>query len=187
MFLNTVSLSVLGYAANAAQIETLIFEDNFDTLNFTTWQHELTLSGEGNWEFEQYINDRRNTFIKDGVLYIKPTLATQIYDVDTIEHGTMSIWGGSPADLCTSNNFWGCARTAQGSNVNNPVLSGRLRSVHSFSFMYGRFEIRAKMPTGDWLWPAIWFLPKHNEYGNWPLSGEIDLVESRGNPVTCAA
>lgn len=53
--------------------------------------------------------------------------------------------------------------------------------------MYGKVEIVAKMPTGDWIWPAMWFLPEHDEYGNWPLSGEIDLVESRGNPVSCKA
>jgi len=31
------------------------------------------------------------------------------------------------------------------------------------------------------LWPAIWLLPKRNSYGDWPASGEIDIVESRGN------
>lgn len=33
----------------------------------------------------------------------------------------------------------------------------------------------------DWLWPAIWLLPEKNAYGQWPASGEIDLMESRGN------
>lgn len=37
------------------------------------------------------------------------------------------------------------------------------------------------MPTGDWLWPAIWFLPSKQVYGGWPRSGEIDLMESKGN------
>lgn len=37
------------------------------------------------------------------------------------------------------------------------------------------------MPTGDWLWPAIWLLPTDQVYGSWPRSGEIDLLESRGN------
>ena len=31
------------------------------------------------------------------------------------------------------------------------------------------------------LWPAIWMLPVNNTYGPWPMSGEIDLMESRGN------
>lgn len=42
-------------------------------------------------------------------------------------------------------------------------------------------EVSAKLPAGDWLWPAIWLLPRDNAYGTWPASGEIDLVESRGN------
>ncbi len=33
----------------------------------------------------------------------------------------------------------------------------------------------------DWLWPAIWLLPEKNAYGQWPASGEIDVMESRGN------
>ena len=37
------------------------------------------------------------------------------------------------------------------------------------------------MPVGDWIWPGIWLRPIHNEYGIWPASGEIDIVESRGN------
>lgn len=41
------------------------------------------------------------------------------------------------------------------------------------------------MPRGDWIWPAIWFMPAANKYGGWPASGEIDLVESYGNEATC--
>jgi beta-glucanase (GH16 family) len=37
------------------------------------------------------------------------------------------------------------------------------------------------MPAGDWLFPSVKFLPKNNAYGLWPASGEIDLVEARGN------
>ena len=42
-------------------------------------------------------------------------------------------------------------------------------------------EVRAKLPRGDWIWPAIWMLPRYDEYGQWPMSGEIDIMESRGN------
>ncbi len=38
-----------------------------------------------------------------------------------------------------------------------------------------------KMPLGDWLWPAIWMLPKKHAYGQWPASGEIDIMECKGN------
>ena len=41
--------------------------------------------------------------------------------------------------------------------------------------------INDHMLTRVQLWPAIWMLPVNNTYGPWPLSGEIDLMESRGN------
>jgi len=63
----------------------------------------------------------------------------------------------------------------------NPVTSGRINSQGKFSFRYGRLEIRAKLPRGDWLWPALWLLPEDSIYGGWPASGEIDVMESRGN------
>jgi beta-glucanase (GH16 family) len=60
-----------------------------------------------------------------------------------------------------------------------PVTSATFRSRRTFKF--GRLEIRARLPRGDWLWPAIWMLPQDSVYGGWPASGEIDLMESRGN------
>jgi beta-glucanase (GH16 family) len=90
----------------------------------------------------------------------------------------------SPAEECTGNMFYGCFRSAPASgNVINPIRSARLRTVNSFSTRYGRVEVKAKLPVGDWLWPAIWMLPKHNDFGPWPASGEIDIMESRGNGV----
>ena len=50
-------------------------------------------------------------------------------------------------------------------------MSGKLTTVTSYSMKYGRVEVKAKLPKGDWLWPAIWMLPRHNEYGEWPASG----------------
>ena len=174
-------LSAALLVATVYATETLIFEDNFDTLNFKTWQHELTLSGGGNWEFEEYINNRTNSFVDDGVLYLQPSLQSEAIGLDNLYGGERAIWGGSPSDLCTSNAEWGCARTGTPSNIINPIRSARLRSVKGFNFKYGRVEIRAQLPLGDWIWPAIWMLPTDGEYGTWPASGEIDIVESYGN------
>ena len=49
-----------------------------------------------------------------------------------------------------------------------------------FSKKYGKFEFRAKLPTGKGIWPALWMLPKDEKYGGWPASGEIDVMEARG-------
>lgn len=81
------------------------------------------------------------------------------------------------------NAFYGCERSTGGGTGNylNPIKSARLRTAESFSFTYGKVEVCAKLPRGDWLWPAIWLLPTDEQYGLWPASGEIDIMESRGN------
>ncbi len=62
--------------------------------------------------------------------------------------------------------------------------SARLKSQYRKDFTYGRFDIRAKIPRGRGLWPAIWMMPTDNRFGGWPRSGEIDIMEARGNDVT---
>ena len=58
--------------------------------------------------------------------------------------------------------------------------SARLVSKNKGDWKYGRFEIRAKLPKGKGIWPAIWMLPTKWEYGGWPHSGEIDIMEHVG-------
>jgi hypothetical protein len=62
-----------------------------------------------------------------------------------------------------------------------PVMSARISTRRTAQIKFGRVEVRAKLPSGDWLWPAIWMLPSGSAYGGWPLSGEIDIMEARGN------
>ncbi len=56
--------------------------------------------------------------------------------------------------------------------------SARIKTKNSWK--YGRFEIRAKLPSGRGTWSALWALPTDWEYGSWPLSGEIDIMEHVG-------
>ena len=66
--------------------------------------------------------------------------------------------------------------------------SARLITKDKGDWLYGRFEIRAKLPTGRGTWPAIWMLPTDWEYGGWPNSGEIDIMENVGyDPDTILA
>ncbi len=58
--------------------------------------------------------------------------------------------------------------------------SARLVSKNKGDFLYGRIEARAKLPAGRGTWPAIWMLPTDWAYGNWPKSGEIDIMEHVG-------
>ncbi len=58
--------------------------------------------------------------------------------------------------------------------------SARIRTKRRGDWTYGRFEISAKMPTGQGVWPAIWMLPSDDTYGSWARSGEIDILELKG-------
>ncbi len=58
--------------------------------------------------------------------------------------------------------------------------STRMISKGKGDWLYGRFEIRAMVPKGRGTWPAIWLLPTDEEYGGWPNSGEIDIMEHVG-------
>jgi len=62
--------------------------------------------------------------------------------------------------------------------------SARLVSTNKGDWLYGRFEVRAKLPGGKGTWPAIWMLPTNWVYGNWPSSGEIDIMEYVGYDPT---
>lgn len=62
--------------------------------------------------------------------------------------------------------------------------SARLVSKGKGDFLYGRIEIKAKIPSGRGTWPALWMLPTDNAYGSWPKSGEIDIMEHVGYDPT---
>lgn len=56
--------------------------------------------------------------------------------------------------------------------------SGSIRTDSGkFDFTYGKVEIKAKFSSGNGSWPAIWMMPASSEYGGWPASGEIDIME----------
>ena len=106
------------------------------------------------------------------------------YDIEGNSWG----WGNNEAQHYTSHN-------PDNAFVQNGVLtitaridnmegkkytSARLISKEKGDWLYGRFEIKAKLPSGLGTWPAIWMLPTDWEYGGWPASGEIDIMENVG-------
>jgi len=58
--------------------------------------------------------------------------------------------------------------------------AARLITKGKGDWLYGRFEVSAKLPGALGIWPAIWMLPTDWEYGGWPKSGEIDIMEHVG-------
>jgi beta-glucanase (GH16 family) len=76
--------------------------------------------------------------------------------------------------IARKENFGGAAYT-----------SARLKTQGRFSTTYCRFEFRARLPTGQGFWPAFWLMPRDSVYGSWAASGEVDIMENRGqDPAT---
>ncbi|CAK7274279.1 hypothetical protein SEPCBS119000_006087 [Sporothrix epigloea] len=161
----------------------LVLSDDFSQgFRSELWTKEVQLGGFGNGEFEETTADDENVFVRDGKLWIMPTLQ----DASLVEQDSVInlLANGS----CTSNVWKDCVAatntTAGNSTIVPPARSGRINTKNSAAIKYGRVEVTARLPKGDWLWPAIWMLPVKDVYGAWPASGEIDLMESRGNNHT---
>ncbi|KAH7886769.1 glycoside hydrolase family 16 protein [Phlebopus sp. FC_14] len=182
----------------------LVLDEEFDTDTDTVfgpngnWFREIELGGFGNGEFEMTTSSSNNSYVSNGYLYITPTLTSDAIGAGNIFNGytynltdcTYNITNPEALPGSTNSTTWdatayyqacGAVSNSTTGTVINPVQSARISTKNSASIRYGRVEVRAKLPRGDWLWPAIWMLPVNNTYGPWPMSGEIDIMESRGN------
>lgn len=61
--------------------------------------------------------------------------------------------------------------------------SSRIKTEGRQSFQYGRIDIRAVLPKGQGLWPALWMLGDNIRQVGWPACGEIDIMEMIGGPA----
>lgn len=125
-------------------------------------------------------NDQDNVYIgENGVLYLRPTLQDEFL-----------VGNNTVIDLrnqgCNSKDWTDCVATTNTTNgtIVNPVKSGTVNTKLGAAIQYGRVEVMAKLPAGDWLWPSIVLYPRNETYGEWPKSGQIDLAQSRGNNFT---
>jgi hypothetical protein len=64
--------------------------------------------------------------------------------------------------------------------------SGRINTQGKKQFTYGRVEIRAKLPEGKGIWPALWMLGSGFPTLGWPACGEIDILELLGHEPSVA-
>ncbi|KAK0462851.1 GH16 beta-1,3-glucan recognition protein [Desarmillaria tabescens] len=173
---------------------------------------EVDMSGFGNGQFEMTTSSLNNSFVQNNRLYILPTLTEDsigrdailnghVYNItdctynitrgqsytdssSSVNTGTTTI--GSDEDFDAESYYAACSAVSNFTTgqIINPIQSARISTRSSANIRYGKVEVRAKIPTGDWMWPAIWMLPVDNTYGDWPLSGEIDIMESRGNGIS---
>lgn len=161
----------------------LVYDDDFQTLNKDVWSHEVQLDGFGTGSFDWTTTDEANAYVDGNGLHIVPTLTnetTSITNDQLFSNYTLNL---KKDGTCTGTKNSSCVITSdpeEGSMI-PPVRSARLSTKGAKSIRYGKVEVVAKLPKGDWLWPAIWMMPEDSVYGQWPRSGEIDIMESRGN------
>lgn len=147
----------------------LVWSDEFDGENLDqAWDREENCWGGGNNELQCYTDRDDNIQVADGKLHL---IAQQ-----------ESFTGLSVAE--------DAAEAATAGDQTLPYTSARVRTKGTGEWTYGRFEIRAKLPSGQGIWPAIWMLPTDSPYGGWAAGGEIDIVEAvnlHGNDPAQAA
>ncbi|CAG4946609.1 unnamed protein product [Parnassius apollo] len=154
----------------------LVFEDNF---NFNIdeikiWTSEIMFPGQPDYPFNIYEKKAR---VEDGKLFIHPITLESDYGFDFVRRSL------DLRDRCTgtmSNSE--CYREAFGPQILPPAITAKVTTKRTFSFKYGRIEVGAKMPVGDWLIPLIQLEPRDKIYGSLNYaSGLIRIACVKGN------
>lgn len=101
----------------------------------------------------------------------------------TVENGCLVITG--KREEVTNDSYDPSSRDWRRNRPKASYTSSCLTTSDSFNFMYGRLEVRARIPVTSGAWPAIWTLG--NKWG-WPANGELDLMEyyRRDQPIILA-
>ena len=138
----------------------LDWQDEFNgkDVDESKWQWEENCWGGGNDELQCYTDRQKNSFIEGGKLIIRAYKETYKGLAEPEEFGT------------------------KGTKI-LPYTSARMHTKDKGDWKFGRIEVRAKLPAGQGVWPAIWMLPTDFKYGKWAASGEIDLLEMVSQPV----
>jgi beta-glucanase (GH16 family) len=109
---------------------------------------------------------------------------------DGTDYGLPAGWGNNEKQIYSSSSENSSIETDEGASVlaitareDNPGIytSAKLTTKNLFNMRFGRVEVRAKLPEGQGIWPAIWTLGDNIDLIDWPGCGEIDIVEVLGH------
>lgn len=145
----------------------LVWADDFDgnAIDAERWNLIEDCWGGGNNEQQCYTARPSNVSVEDGALVITAR------DEDFTGPAWPAHFSGSSFDT-----------TEQ---ATKPFTSAKLTTQGLADWTYGRFEMRARLPQGQGVWPAFWMLPADDRYGGWPEAGEIDILEAVNLGVEC--
>ncbi|XP_057670683.1 beta-1,3-glucan-binding protein-like [Diorhabda carinulata] len=146
--------------------DSTVFEDDFksSSVNEDKWLVEQYIPDEPDYEFVIYKKDKDVVLIRNNQLIIKPKLQ----DEKDIFESTIDI-----SDGCTRAVSKQARCKGRIYLLHNPVISGRLVSKTTFS--YADFEVKAKLPSGEWMYPEI-YLEDENY-------NRLVIAYSRGNKI----
>lgn len=138
-------------------------EDNFDGINKDFWSHEIQRGGFGSGTFEWTTDDPKNAYTDAEGLHIVPTLTTETTPITKEQLIDNYVLNLTTDKACTAEGTELVDKCSIRSNktagtIINPVRSARLSTKGKKTITFGKVEVVAKMPQGDWLWPAIWMM-----------------------------
>ncbi len=141
-----------------------VWQDEFDgeTLDRTKWAPEESCWGGGNNERQCYTDRPDNVQVENGVLRL----------IAKKERFTGPLY---PKGMTG----------APGGTRQQDYTSGKVRTLGLAAFKYGRISARIMLPEGQGTWPAFWMMPEASIYGDWPLSGELDIMEAVNLETVC--
>jgi beta-glucanase (GH16 family) len=133
----------------------------------------VTAPVDKNWSFDT-IPSWSDDFAYTG----KPDTSRWAYDLGGGGWGNSELedYTDSATNVSVAN---GLTITARKQNLGGENYTSA-RIISKGSILYGRIEVKAKLPSGVGTWPAIWMLPDTYAYGAWPNSGEVDIMEMVG-------
>ncbi|XP_049819261.1 beta-1,3-glucan-binding protein-like [Aethina tumida] len=156
----------------------LIFSEHFLNLDPARWNTEIKFGGPPDYEFVIYGNYSQTLSIKNEKLRIRPILTEKVYGKGSVFN---SLDLNTQAAKCTGTAY-ACYRKARGQFIVPPVLSSQINTKNKFAFKYGKIEVRAKLPRGNWIYPEIFLNPLTEKYGSEFLSGQMRIAFNEGNP-----
>lgn len=153
-----------------------IFSDTFGSLNEERWLVEKKIAGAPDFEYVIYSNESITTG-RNG-LRIEPKLYAELYGREQLRRDLI-------VDQCTGvAGSFECKYFGKTSNdIAPPVVSAQISTRNKFSFLFGRVEIEARLPRGDWIVPQLWLQPNGAKYDKSEYkAGQIRIGFVENNP-----